>query len=100
MNDRFFKRWLENTCKGYMLRGLHPICNSIYRYKNGGNVVINREINTENLSAWTLNGKASSQKAVEEEVKALQIQVGNLCQFLPQVGLCAFPSPSSKFQTL
>ncbi|KAJ3586807.1 hypothetical protein NHX12_013199 [Muraenolepis orangiensis] len=52
--------------------------------KNSGNVVIKREISTENQSIWTMNGKASSQKTVEEEVKAFQIQIGNLCQFLPQ----------------
>lgn len=36
-----------------------------------------------------LNGKHCNQKTVEEEVKALQIQVSNLCQFLPQVSVCA-----------
>lgn len=40
-----------------------------------------------NQSVWMLNGKHSSQKAVEEAVKELQIQVGNLCQFLPQVSV-------------
>uniref|UniRef100_A0A8C8F0V2 Structural maintenance of chromosomes protein 5 n=1 Tax=Oncorhynchus tshawytscha TaxID=74940 RepID=A0A8C8F0V2_ONCTS len=50
----------------------------------GGNLVINREMHVENnQSVWLLNGRHSSQKAVEE-VKALQIQVSNLCQFLPQ----------------
>uniref|UniRef100_A0A668A922 Structural maintenance of chromosomes protein 5 n=1 Tax=Myripristis murdjan TaxID=586833 RepID=A0A668A922_9TELE len=54
-------------------------------YKRGGNVVINREIHVENnQSIWMLNGRHSSQKAVEEEVKSLHIQVSNLCQFLPQ----------------
>ncbi len=38
-----------------------------------------------NQSTWMLNKKHSSQKAVEEAVKELHIQVGNLCQFLPQV---------------
>lgn len=49
-------------------------------------MVINREIHVENnQSVWMLNGRHSSQKAVEEEVKSLHIQVSNLCQFLPQV---------------
>ncbi|CAL8323354.1 unnamed protein product [Merluccius merluccius] len=68
----------------YVKRGFRKGSIEIELSKNGGNVVINREINTENQSAWTLNRKPSSQKAVEEEVKALQIQVSNLCQFLPQ----------------
>ena len=56
------------------------------RYKEGGNLLIQREIFVENnQTVWMLRGKHSSQKAVEEEVKALHIQEGNLCQFLPQV---------------
>lgn len=59
------------------------------RYKTGGNLVINREIHVENnQSLWMLNGRHCNQKTVEEEVKALRIQVSNLCQFLPQVCLC------------
>jgi len=38
-----------------------------------------------NQSLWMLNGKYCSQKIIEEQVKALRIQVSNLCQFLPQV---------------
>ncbi|XP_056455399.1 structural maintenance of chromosomes protein 5 [Gadus chalcogrammus] len=68
----------------FVKRGCSRGSIEIELYKNGGNVVINREISTENLSQWTLNGKSCSQKVVEEEVKALQIQVSNLCQFLPQ----------------
>lgn len=40
-----------------------------------------------NQSLWMLNGRHCNQKTVEEEVKALRIQVSNLCQFLPQVCL-------------
>lgn len=51
-------------------------------------MVIFREIHAENnQSLWMLNDRQCSQKAVEEEVKALRIQVSNLCQFLPQVCL-------------
>uniref|UniRef100_A0A8C2ZV97 Structural maintenance of chromosomes protein 5 n=1 Tax=Cyclopterus lumpus TaxID=8103 RepID=A0A8C2ZV97_CYCLU len=54
-------------------------------FKTGGNLVINREIHVENnQSLWMLNGRHCNQKSVEEEVKALHIQVNNLCQFLPQ----------------
>uniref|UniRef100_A0AAX7T005 Structural maintenance of chromosomes protein 5 n=1 Tax=Astatotilapia calliptera TaxID=8154 RepID=A0AAX7T005_ASTCA len=46
---------------------------------------VSRLIHAENnQSLWMLNDRQCSQKAVEEEVKALRIQVSNLCQFLPQ----------------
>lgn len=49
-------------------------------------MVITREIHVENnQSLWMIDGKQRNQKAVEEEVKSLRIQVSNLCQFLPQV---------------
>ncbi|CDQ80359.1 unnamed protein product [Oncorhynchus mykiss] len=77
----------------YVKRGCNKGSVEIKLYKAGGNLVINREIHVENnqsvwllngnQSVWLLNGRHSSQKAVEE-VKALQIQVSNLCQFLPQ----------------
>ncbi len=58
----------------------------VSRYRASGNLIITREIQVENnQSTWMLNKKHSSQKAVEEAVKDLHIQVGNLCQFLPQV---------------
>ncbi|XP_041706750.2 structural maintenance of chromosomes protein 5-like isoform X3 [Coregonus clupeaformis] len=69
----------------YVKRGCNKGSVEIELYKAGANLVINREIHVENnQSVWMLNGRHSSQKAVEEEVKALQIQVSNLCQFLPQ----------------
>lgn len=52
-------------------------------------MVITREIHVENnQSLWMIDGKQRNQKAVEEEVKSLRIQVSNLCQFLPQVCYC------------
>ncbi|KAM9855821.1 structural maintenance of chromosomes protein 5 [Aulostomus maculatus] len=70
----------------YVKRGCNNGFVEIELYKGGGhNVVIKREIHVENnQSQWTLNGRQCSQKTVEEEVKALRIQVSNLCQFLPQ----------------
>ncbi|XP_029468527.1 structural maintenance of chromosomes protein 5 [Rhinatrema bivittatum] len=54
-------------------------------FKSTGNVVITREIHvSNNQSLWFINKKSASQKMVEEQVAALNIQVGNLCQFLPQ----------------
>ncbi|XP_010792435.1 structural maintenance of chromosomes protein 5 [Notothenia coriiceps] len=69
----------------YVKRGCNKGFVEIELYKTEGNVVIHREIHVENnQSLWMLDGKICSQKAVEEVVKALQIQVSNLCQFLPQ----------------
>uniref|UniRef100_A0AAQ4QR56 Structural maintenance of chromosomes protein 5 n=1 Tax=Gasterosteus aculeatus aculeatus TaxID=481459 RepID=A0AAQ4QR56_GASAC len=69
----------------YVKRGCNKGFIEIVLYKTGGNVVINREIHVENnQSLWMLNDRHCNQKSVEEEVKALRIQVGNLCQFLPQ----------------
>uniref|UniRef100_A0A3B5LCL1 Structural maintenance of chromosomes protein 5 n=1 Tax=Xiphophorus couchianus TaxID=32473 RepID=A0A3B5LCL1_9TELE len=69
----------------YVKRGCQKGFVEIELFKNGGNLVISREIHVENnQSLWMINGGISNQKKVEEEVKALQIQVSNLCQFLPQ----------------
>ncbi|XP_034266154.1 structural maintenance of chromosomes protein 5 isoform X2 [Pantherophis guttatus] len=49
------------------------------------NVVITREMSvSNNQSTWFLNKIPCTLKMVEEQVSALNIQVGNLCQFLPQ----------------
>ncbi|XP_028349687.1 structural maintenance of chromosomes protein 5 isoform X4 [Physeter macrocephalus] len=55
------------------------------RFRTSGNLVITREIDVaKNQSFWFINKKSTTQKVVEEQVAALNIQVGNLCQFLPQ----------------
>ncbi|PFX34941.1 Structural maintenance of chromosomes protein 5 [Stylophora pistillata] len=49
------------------------------------NHIITREMyRNENRSNWKINGKASTMKEVQELTKKLNVQVGNLCQFLPQ----------------
>jgi chromosome segregation ATPase len=59
---------------------------SLIRFRTSGNLVITREIDVaKNQSLWFINKKSTTQKVVEEQVSALNIQVGNLCQFLPQV---------------
>lgn len=69
----------------YVKRGCHKGFIEIELCKNDGSIVIHREIHVENnQSLWMLNGRHCNQKNVEEEVKALRIQVSNLCQFLPQ----------------
>ncbi|KAK2513862.1 Smc5 [Columba guinea] len=57
-------------------------------FKPPENIVITREIHVvNNSSAWFINKKPTTLKTVEEQIAALNIQVDNLCQFLPQ-NLC------------
>ncbi|KXJ22629.1 structural maintenance of chromosomes protein 5 [Exaiptasia diaphana] len=52
---------------------------------NGPNYVITREITREgNRSTWKLNGKSSTLGEVHDVRDQLNIQLDNLCQFLPQ----------------
>ncbi|XP_069481894.1 structural maintenance of chromosomes protein 5 [Ambystoma mexicanum] len=69
----------------YVKRGCAKGLVEVELLKTSGNVVITREIHVvNNQSVWLINRKSASQKMVEEQVIALNIQVGNLCQFLPQ----------------
>uniref|UniRef100_A0A8C2T557 Structural maintenance of chromosomes protein 5 n=1 Tax=Coturnix japonica TaxID=93934 RepID=A0A8C2T557_COTJA len=54
-------------------------------FKVPENIIITREIQVvTNTSTWHINKKLATLKTVEEQVAALNIQVDNLCQFLPQ----------------
>ncbi|NWR38705.1 SMC5 protein, partial [Tachuris rubrigastra] len=54
-------------------------------FKPPDNVIITREIQVaNNTSLWFINRKPATMKAVEEHVATLNIQVDNLCHFLPQ----------------
>ena len=54
--------------------------------KNGRNadIIITRTFNVQGKSSWCLNGRASNIKEIQELTRSLDIQVDNLCQFLPQ----------------
>lgn len=69
----------------FVKRGCTKGMVEIELYRTSGNLVITREIDVaKNQSFWFINKKSTTQKVVEEQVAALNIQVGNLCQFLPQ----------------
>ncbi|NWT05556.1 SMC5 protein, partial [Mionectes macconnelli] len=54
-------------------------------FKPSGNITITREIQVANNSSlWFINKKPTTLKTVEEQIAALNIQVDNLCHFLPQ----------------
>ena len=54
------------------------------------NYIIRRKIFNDNTSTWKLNGRDSTQKEVLAFVKKLNVQVENLCQFLPQDRVASF----------
>lgn len=54
------------------------------------NVVIRRKILSDNTSQWRINGKESNVKEVLARVHRMNVQVDNLCQFLPQDRVSSF----------
>ncbi|XP_037652832.1 structural maintenance of chromosomes protein 5 isoform X2 [Choloepus didactylus] len=69
----------------FVKRGCSKGMVEIELFRTSGNLVITREIDVaKNQSFWFINKKSTTQRVVEEQVAALNIQVGNLCQFLPQ----------------
>ncbi|XP_069778614.1 structural maintenance of chromosomes protein 5 isoform X2 [Narcine bancroftii] len=69
----------------YVKRGYNKGCIELELYRRSKNLIISREISViNNQSVWQINEEHATQKMVEEQISALNIQVGNLCQFLPQ----------------
>lgn len=58
--------------------------------KKGKNYVIRRIIYRSNQSDWFIGDNQSKFKEVEELISSLNIQVANLCQFLPQEKVAEF----------
>ncbi|XP_045610449.2 structural maintenance of chromosomes protein 5 isoform X1 [Procambarus clarkii] len=56
----------------------------LYTENTSCNVVIKRQFDRKNKSVWFLQGKEVPKKVIEAKIAALNIQVDNLCQFLPQ----------------
>ncbi|EJD35341.1 P-loop containing nucleoside triphosphate hydrolase protein [Auricularia subglabra TFB-10046 SS5] len=55
------------------------------------NLVIRRLLNAnDNKSIWRLNGQETTAKEVQSRVQALNVQVDNLCTFLPQDKVSSF----------
>ena len=54
--------------------------------KNGRSrdIIITRTFNVQGKSSWCLDERASNIKEIQELTRSLDIQVDNLCQFLPQ----------------
>ncbi|KAF7327365.1 Purine nucleoside phosphorylase [Mycena kentingensis (nom. inval.)] len=59
------------------------------------NIVIRRGINSKNrASSFTLNGSHATGNEVTNQVAQLNVQVGNLCSFLPQDKVSSFAAMS------
>ncbi|XP_046972426.1 structural maintenance of chromosomes protein 5 [Vanessa cardui] len=56
----------------------------LYQEKGKKNVLIKRTINLQDVSTWSIDNKVVSEKQVQELIEKFNIQVDNLCQFLPQ----------------
>lgn len=62
----------------------------VYGGEKKKNLVITRTMKKDNTSTWKLNGKPSAQNLVKEAVERLNVQVENLCSFLPQDRVSSF----------
>ncbi|KAK3717890.1 hypothetical protein QZH41_014890, partial [Actinostola sp. cb2023] len=75
-----------NEVGGFVKHGRSQAMTEVELFNsNGPNYVITREIFREgNRSTWKLNGKPSTLREVQDLRIQLNIQLNNLCQFLPQ----------------
>jgi len=61
------------------------------------NIVIRREISNESRGdKWLINRRKCKKSDVVDKIRKLNIQIDNLCQFLPQDKVVAFASMDSK----
>jgi chromosome segregation ATPase len=61
------------------------------------NTIITRTFGKQrNSTKWSLNGRSSTESAVKSIVAGLNIQVDNLCQFLPQDKVASFAKMNTK----
>jgi len=63
---------------------------------NGENYVIRRDLKKDNTSDFRFNGRQMSKNDVLKKIKELNVQIDNLCQFLPQDKVVCFASMSPK----
>ncbi|KAK3860132.1 hypothetical protein Pcinc_033801 [Petrolisthes cinctipes] len=60
------------------------------------NVVVGRRFDRTNKSHWSLQGRDVNKKVVEKKLSELQIQMDNLCHFLPQDRVSSFAKMNTK----
>jgi chromosome segregation ATPase len=69
---------------------------TLKNHKNEPNIVITREIYQNNKSDWHVNKKSSNESKVKALLAKFNIQLDNLCQFLPQEKVADFAKLSPK----
>jgi len=83
--------------QAYVKNGEEEATVEVELYQQAGpNIIIHRCWNREGKSNWKINNKKAGLREVEKRVKELQIQVDNLCQFLPQDKVHDFSKLTSK----
>ncbi|XP_046650561.1 structural maintenance of chromosomes protein 5-like isoform X2 [Daphnia pulicaria] len=69
----------------YVRHGVSKAIINIELHNSGGQkFLVTREITLDNKSAWKYQGKPVSSAQIEDVIRKLNIQVDNLCLFLPQ----------------
>ena len=80
----------------FVKHGYNEATIEIELFQDSGNITVKRVIQKEgNRSVWYVNSREVSQRQVVESIKSLNIQVGNLCQFLPQDMVVEFAKMNS-----
>ncbi|ODV86729.1 hypothetical protein CANARDRAFT_6302 [[Candida] arabinofermentans NRRL YB-2248] len=80
--DQFIKTGAQKASIEIELKGIED-----------GTVIISRELfRKQSASSWKVDRKASSESAVKKILKQYNIQLNNLCQFLPQDRVSRFAS--------
>lgn len=83
--------FIKHGCDSFMIE--------IELYHEDGNITVQREVqrgggtgrgNSNKSSKYKLNGKASNKEEVLKKVRSLNVQLENLCQFLPQERVISF----------
>ncbi|XP_046661520.1 structural maintenance of chromosomes protein 5 isoform X2 [Homalodisca vitripennis] len=80
----------------YVRRGCQTAKIQVELYSEPRNYIICRIFTVDNRNNWWINGEHVSLKQVETLIKKLNIQVDNLCQFLPQDRVQDFAKMDSK----
>jgi chromosome segregation ATPase len=90
----------SDDLRHFIKRGKEPqgcFCEVDLLLKNDTVVTIRRTLNAETKgSKWQLNNKTTTLKEVKEVMNSLNIDVDNLCTFMPQDRVSAFTQMNSK----
>lgn len=76
----------RNRLSDYVKNGkdVAKVTITLYRDENRRTVRFSREFGRDNKSKFTIDGKSVTEKIYLENINDLNVQVDNLCQFLPQ----------------